>query len=322
MSAETARALSEKLFVAVRTVRGEAPSLSVRALLSALFCEIGQPMPTLLKAKGGRPFFSIACGLSPGEQTPRILPPPANRKDCSAPENGNMAGGRTPAVFAPEMRESPFFAPSLSHTERLCACALLCRGEPGRLPDLTASAGADAAKTDAAGGNPAGSGADFAKASATVAGADPAKASETRSNADLAKASETRSNADLTKAFRAETLPAQIFPSPDGRPVFFRVALPDPTPAESLRPLRVGVDIEATDRFPLPRLFRLANRYFTPGEQAVLHRETDPVRAFYEIFTAKEAYGKWTGRGLAAELRADVTRPESLGVHFFRCQVG
>ena len=145
MPAETARALSEKLFVAVRTVRGEAPSLSVRALLSALFCEIGQPMPTLLKAKGGRPFFSIACGLSPGEQTPRILPPPANRKDCSAPENGNMAGGRTPAVFAPEMRESPFFAPSLSHTERLCACALLCRGEPGRLPDLTASAGADAA---------------------------------------------------------------------------------------------------------------------------------------------------------------------------------
>ena len=286
MPAETARALSEKLFVAVRTVRGEAPSLSVRALLSALFCEIGQPMPTLLKAKGGRPFFSIACGLSPGEQTPRILPPPANRKDCSAPENGNMAGGRTPAVFAPEMRESPFFAPSLSHTERLCACALLWRGEPGRLPDLTASAGADAAKTDAAGGNPAGSGADFAK------------------------------------AFRAETLPAQIFPSPDGRPVFFRVALPDPTPAESLRPLRVGVDIEATDRFPLPRLFRLANRYFTPGEQAVLHRETDPVRAFYEIFTAKEAYGKWTGRGLAAELRADVTRPESLGVHFFRCQVG
>lgn len=310
MPAETARALSEKLFVAVRIVRGEAPSLSVRALLSALFCEIGQPMPTLLKAKGGRPFFSIACGLFPGEQTPRILPPPANRKDCSAPENGNMAGGRTPAVFAPEMRESPFFAPSLSHTERLCACALLWRGEPGRLPDLTASAGADAAKTDAAGGNPAGSGADFAKASATVASADPAKARVTRSNADWAK------------AFRAETLPAQIFPSPDGRPVFFRVALPDPTPAESLRPLRVGVDIEATDRFPLPRLFRLANRYFTPGEQAVLHRETDPVRAFYEIFTAKEAYGKWTGRGLAAELRADVTRPESLGVHFFRCQVG
>ena len=310
MPAETARALSEKLFVAVRTVRGEAPSLSVRALLSALFCEIGQPMPPLLKAEGGRPFFSIACGLSPGEQTPRILPPPANRKDCSAPENGNMAGGRTPAVFAPEMRESPFFAPSLSHTERLCACALLCRGEPGRLPDLTASAGADVAKTDAAGGNPAGSGADFAKACATVAGADPAKASVTRSNADLAK------------AFRAETLPAQIFPSPDGRPVFFRVALPDPTPAESLRPLRVGVDIETTDRFSLPRLFRLANRYFTPGEQAVLHCETDPVRAFYEIFTAKEAYGKWTGRGLAAELRADVTRPESLGVHFFRCQVG
>lgn len=259
MPAETARALSEKLFVAVRTVRGEAPSLSVRALLSALFCEIGQPMPTLLKAKGGRPFFSIACGLSPGEQTPRILPPPANRKDCSAPENGNMAGGRTPAVFAPEMRESPFFAPSLSHTERLCACALLWRGETGQMPALP--------------------------------------------------------------VFDGER-PSRISLPPDGRPVFFRVALPDPTPAESLRPLRVGVDIEATDRFPLPRLFRLANRYFTPGEQAVLHRETDPVRAFYEIFTAKEAYGKWTGRGLAAELRADVTRPESLGVHFFRCQVG
>lgn len=62
----------------------------------------------------------------------------------------------------------------------------------------------------------------------------------------------------------------------------------------------IGVDVE-----PLaPARSRVAKRCFTDREQAYLCAAADPDRAFYEIWTRKEAFLKYTGQGLRVPLRS------------------
>jgi phosphopantetheinyl transferase len=48
------------------------------------------------------------------------------------------------------------------------------------------------------------------------------------------------------------------------------------------------------------RLVKIAKRFFAPEEAEMLL--PDPTGAFFPIWTKKEAYVKWTGRGLAEGL--------------------
>lgn len=66
----------------------------------------------------------------------------------------------------------------------------------------------------------------------------------------------------------------------------------------------VGIDVEALAR-RVSDDAAIARRHFTPGEQAALERRADPVerrRTFLELWTAKEAFIKATGRGLSLPL--------------------
>lgn len=68
----------------------------------------------------------------------------------------------------------------------------------------------------------------------------------------------------------------------------------------------IGADIQIMRQISLG----VAKRFFTEKEQAyVLAADSDEARRarFYEIWTKKEAYGKWEGRGLSAALKFDVT---------------
>ena len=57
----------------------------------------------------------------------------------------------------------------------------------------------------------------------------------------------------------------------------------------------VGLDIE---KYADMRS-RLAARFFSATEREYIAQSTDPNRAFFEIFTAKESYMKYTGEGFA-----------------------
>jgi 4'-phosphopantetheinyl transferase len=67
--------------------------------------------------------------------------------------------------------------------------------------------------------------------------------------------------------------------------------------------LRVGVDLERTDRRPAHR--ELAPRWFTPAEAAALAAlpEDDARQAFLYLWTAKEASCKATGTGIYGRLQ-------------------
>ena len=65
----------------------------------------------------------------------------------------------------------------------------------------------------------------------------------------------------------------------------------------------IGADIERI----LPRSLAAAKRFFTKEEQAYLQEAEDACARFYEIWTKKEAYGKWLGGGMADALSADTT---------------
>ena len=67
----------------------------------------------------------------------------------------------------------------------------------------------------------------------------------------------------------------------------------------------VGIDIEKVR----PADLRIAKRFFTPHEVAWIVAEEQAVDArFYEIWTKKEAYLKWLGKGLCIPLSSfDVT---------------
>lgn len=62
----------------------------------------------------------------------------------------------------------------------------------------------------------------------------------------------------------------------------------------------IGADIERIR----PRRLDVANRFFTAGEVAYVG---DSVERFYEIWTKKEAFGKWCGGGFSSARDTDVT---------------
>lgn len=63
----------------------------------------------------------------------------------------------------------------------------------------------------------------------------------------------------------------------------------------------VGVDVQ---RHTDGKLEALAKRWFSPGEYAyVCCAPNETRRRFFEIWTARESYGKYLGKGLAADMR-------------------
>lgn len=75
-------------------------------------------------------------------------------------------------------------------------------------------------------------------------------------------------------------------------------------------PPRVGVDAE-TIPDDAEHVKKLAARFFAEHELEYFRRAIDPRAAFAEIFTAKEAYAKYVGDGLAQHLKkTDTMSPE------------
>ena len=84
------------------------------------------------------------------------------------------------------------------------------------------------------------------------------------------------------------------------------------------RSWRVGVDVEAIR--PFGSEMEIARQYFSPGEIAHLESlpEATQLRAFFECWTAKEAYVKGRGGGLSIPLDSfEMTQPRSRDCVFF-----
>ncbi len=62
----------------------------------------------------------------------------------------------------------------------------------------------------------------------------------------------------------------------------------------------IGVDVERLG----PARPRVAERCFTAEEQSYIGQSDNPGRAFYEVWTRKEAYLKYTGQGLSVPLQS------------------
>lgn len=89
-------------------------------------------------------------------------------------------------------------------------------------------------------------------------------------------------------------------------------------------PPRVGVDIENT-LTDTEKAVRLARRFFRESELRYFEEAEEKGLAFVEIFTAKEAYGKFTGEGLAVHLGDDTMRKDfgkRTKTAFFRYRIG
>ena len=76
----------------------------------------------------------------------------------------------------------------------------------------------------------------------------------------------------------------------------------------------VGVDVQRHD--PSANAEAIGRRHFAPDERSYVGGD---VRRFYEVWTKKESYLKYTGTGLAADLRAfSVLTPEQKIRYFYR----
>ena len=73
----------------------------------------------------------------------------------------------------------------------------------------------------------------------------------------------------------------------------------------------VGVDVQQEGN---AKVEALARRYFAADEQAYVR--ADP-RRFYEVWTKKESYVKYTGQGLGQDLSAFSTLTPEGGIHYF-----
>ncbi len=99
-------------------------------------------------------------------------------------------------------------------------------------------------------------------------------------------------------------------PFVEGAELKFNLSHTDGLIACSFGRREVGIDVEKMDAQKRPSWPLLANRYFSPEENNYLFsqpQETQPL-AFFRIFTAKEAFGKATGRGINIRL-TDFTVP-------------
>lgn len=75
-------------------------------------------------------------------------------------------------------------------------------------------------------------------------------------------------------------------------------------------PPRLGVDVEKIPADPV-RVEKLVARFFGCHEQRYCRRAKDLCTAFAEVFTAKEAYAKYVGDGLAQHLqKTDTMAPD------------
>lgn len=77
---------------------------------------------------------------------------------------------------------------------------------------------------------------------------------------------------------------------------------------------RVGIDIE---RIRLIDMTSFSGRYFTEGEKERLESSSDKLRAFFGIWTAKEAYFKFSNSEYASPLSVDTSKKKSPAV--FEC---
>ena len=93
-----------------------------------------------------------------------------------------------------------------------------------------------------------------------------------------------------------------------GRYVACALAVADP---QDGIPPRVGVDIEVPHRRLTPE--KLAERFFAPAEIALLKECGFSTAQFLGIWTKKEAFLKFTGKGLAGNLqKTNTTQPDRL----------
>lgn len=72
----------------------------------------------------------------------------------------------------------------------------------------------------------------------------------------------------------------------------------------------VGIDLEAHRR--VLRAERIASRFFSAEEQQRLRQSPDPVAAFFDLWTTKEAVLKCDGGGLGAFAMSGFTAPPDL----------
>lgn len=75
----------------------------------------------------------------------------------------------------------------------------------------------------------------------------------------------------------------------------------------------VGIDVEniASRNLSVEKISRIADRFFTPREQAYIFKTSgDEIYRFYEIWTKKEAYVKYLGERLIRKVKKiDVLEP-------------
>ena len=103
-----------------------------------------------------------------------------------------------------------------------------------------------------------------------------------------------------------ETLDLKIYYGGNGKPylqdysVYFNLSHSGNYVICAVSPREVGVDIQEYKKVDMERL---ARRFFSEEEQTILEGRMDGQekrKLFYQLWTRKEAYGKLTGKGIAA----------------------
>jgi len=81
-------------------------------------------------------------------------------------------------------------------------------------------------------------------------------------------------------------------------PLFFSISHTDGLACSALCESPVGIDIEWIDRER--RIDAVSERFFSPEERHIIDSADDRYRAFFALWTKKEAFAKLTGEGLAS----------------------
>ena len=76
---------------------------------------------------------------------------------------------------------------------------------------------------------------------------------------------------------------------------YFNISHSSSAVAVAVSDSEIGIDIE---KYRKPDL-RVAERYFTAGENDYIKNSSNPDFAFFEIWTAKEAFSKYNGSGIS-----------------------